>query len=540
MRTYRLFSVPYLRGIFSIRNEIFTNERVQFRTMASDLTTADIYEDASLIGQDFEKIIASFGHEAVVDLMPKIIRVLEKLELVVGEKEKARLEIDELKLENERLYMEITKEASQRRQLDEELYQISASGETENLKTMLAKLQEENRKLRMEYEVFANNQPATAYISAPGDAELMEKMKQAIDNQRDSIRSKNADIDSLRKDLEAMEEQIQRLTTINESVRKTLVASQARVNTLAKEKAELQTELRTFSRGANVVQLQGNQLDAVDDADPERANLEQQQQVSTEENVENVYGRNHELQQLKRIENAEAVGLTDRATPQLEAVESGQDVDDRGELQELNTTKNAEDEGVENEKGQGTSDKTSQTILKDDKSEVPPPKPPRLQIELDDEKGSNDLWPSNEGRVVSEQEKRHTEEDSNDNTSIEKDEHADWEFIRVAPKVKSKLEKWTEQKEKAESKLTSTMVNIKDPNRPRYTKAEMLEVLIERNNLKERVFALEDELRIYKPSSYDEDLENQSTKQTTKPRRISRKEDSGISKIFSIFSYHRD
>lgn len=285
-----------------------------------------------------------------------------------------------------------------------------------------------------------------------------------------------------------MEEQIQRLTIINESVRKTLVASQARVNTLAKEKAELQTELRTFSRGTNVVQLQGNQLDAVDDADPERANLEQQQQVSTEENVENVYGRNHELQQLKR------------ATPQLEAAESGQDVDDRGELQELNTTKNAEDEGVENEKGQGTSNKTSQTILKDDKSEVPPPKPPRLQIELDDEKGGNDLWPSNEGRVVSDQEKRHTEEDSNDNTSIEKDEHADWEFIRVAPKVKSKLEKWTEQKEKAESKLTSTMVNVKDPNRPRYTKAEMLEVLIERNNLKERVFALEDELRIYKPS----------------------------------------
>lgn len=508
--------------------------------MASDLTTADIYEDASLIGQDFEKIITSFGHEAVVDLMPKIIRVLEKLELVVGEKEKARHEIDELKLENERLYMEITKEASQRRQLDEELYQISASGETENLKTMLAKLQEENRKLRLEYEVFASNQPATAYISAPGDAELMGKMKQAIDNQRDSIRSKNADIDSLRKDLEAMEEQIQRLTTINESVRKTLVASQARVNTLAKEKAELQTELRTLSRGTNVVQLQGNYLDAVDDADPERANLEQQQQVSTEENGENVYGRNHELQQLKRVENAEAVGLTDRATPQLEAVESEQDVDDRGEFQELNTTKNAEDERVENEKGQGTSDKTSQTILKDDKSEVPPPKPPRLQIELDDEKGGNDLWPSNEGRVVSDQDKRHTEEDSNDNTSIEKDEHADWEFIRVAPKVKTKLEKWTEQKEKAESKLTSTMMNIKDPNRPRYTKAEMLEVLIERNNLKERVFALEDELRIYKPSSYVEDLQNQSTKQTTKPGRISRKEDSGISKIFSIFSYHRD
>ena len=45
---------------------------------------------------------------------------------------------------------------------------------------------------------------ATAYISAPGDAELMHKMKETIDNQRDTIRSKNMEIDSLRKDLEAV------------------------------------------------------------------------------------------------------------------------------------------------------------------------------------------------------------------------------------------------------------------------------------------------------------------------------------------------
>ena len=45
---------------------------------------------------------------------------------------------------------------------------------------------------------------ATAYISAPGDAELMQKMKETIDNQRDSIRSKNKEIDSLRTDLDAV------------------------------------------------------------------------------------------------------------------------------------------------------------------------------------------------------------------------------------------------------------------------------------------------------------------------------------------------
>ena len=45
---------------------------------------------------------------------------------------------------------------------------------------------------------------ATAYISAPGDAELMHKMKDTIDNQRDAIRSKNMEIDGLRNDLEAV------------------------------------------------------------------------------------------------------------------------------------------------------------------------------------------------------------------------------------------------------------------------------------------------------------------------------------------------
>ena len=47
----------------------------------------------------------------------------------------------------------------------QELYQISSGGETDNLKSMLTKLQEENRKLRLEYEVTANSQPGIWLIS---------------------------------------------------------------------------------------------------------------------------------------------------------------------------------------------------------------------------------------------------------------------------------------------------------------------------------------------------------------------------------------
>lgn len=87
--------------------------------MAFDLTTAEVYEQASVIGQDIEKIIDQYGHEAVIDLMPRVVRVLEELELLVCEREKEKLEMAELKMENERLYFEIKREACHRRKLDE-------------------------------------------------------------------------------------------------------------------------------------------------------------------------------------------------------------------------------------------------------------------------------------------------------------------------------------------------------------------------------------------------------------------------------------
>lgn len=87
--------------------------------MECQLTTADVYQTASLIGKDMEQVIERFGHSAVMDLMPKVIEVLEHLEIAVGEREKSLLELEEMRLQNERLLTEVTKEASHRRRLDE-------------------------------------------------------------------------------------------------------------------------------------------------------------------------------------------------------------------------------------------------------------------------------------------------------------------------------------------------------------------------------------------------------------------------------------
>ncbi|XP_032236486.1 RILP-like protein 1 isoform X2 [Nematostella vectensis] len=376
--------------------------------MALDLSTADVYEQASVIGQDIEKIIDQYGHEAVLDLMPKVVRVLEELEILVSERENEKLEFAELKMENERLYLEIKKEASQRRKLDEELYSTQIDGEANNLKTMVAKLKEENKKLRMEYQA-SMNEKLTTYVSAPGDAEVMRRMKETIDSQREAIRLRNTEIDNQRSDIDAMEEQIDRLTNINESLRRNLSAKQTRIRMLAKEKAELQAEFKAFK------------LDL----------------------------------------GKENIGLSESEELTGDIHDSYEQEDDGNELTELHQRNNSH---KEEENNNGTHEKVASEVH-------------------------------------------------------------EWEILENGEN-EEKVE-WEEGRMDKSAPL--------DPNRPRYTKAELQEILNERNQLKEEVFFLKDELAYYRPKNEDEE-QTPTAKSPKTSKKPSRREESGISKIFSIFN----
>lgn len=65
----------------------------------------DVYDIASAVGQEFERVIDQHGCEAIARLMPKVVRVLEILEVLVSrnhinpEMEELRLELDRLRLE---------------------------------------------------------------------------------------------------------------------------------------------------------------------------------------------------------------------------------------------------------------------------------------------------------------------------------------------------------------------------------------------------------------------------------------------------------
>ncbi|XP_060105076.1 RILP-like protein 1 [Heteronotia binoei] len=85
------------------------------------------------------------------------------------------------------------------------------------------------------------------------------------------------------------------------------------------------------------------------------------------------------------------------------------------------------------------------------------------------------------------------------------------------------------------SESEKTAMDLKDPNRPRFTLQELRDVLHERNELKSKVFLLQEELLYYKSEEADE--ETRSPQPTpvihTKP---SAQPESGIKRLFSFFS----
>ena len=76
------------------------------KEMEDYVSVVDVYDSAALIGKDFEYLIEQYGVEAVTDLMPKVIRVLEQLEFLAAKNEKENDELMQLELTIKRLNCE--------------------------------------------------------------------------------------------------------------------------------------------------------------------------------------------------------------------------------------------------------------------------------------------------------------------------------------------------------------------------------------------------------------------------------------------------
>ena len=93
--------------------------RDQMACSSSTMTVVDVYDAAASIGKEFERIIDSYGAEAVTELMPKVISVLEQLEILANNAQKENAEIGELTVAVERLTAEKVAKTEERHRYEQ-------------------------------------------------------------------------------------------------------------------------------------------------------------------------------------------------------------------------------------------------------------------------------------------------------------------------------------------------------------------------------------------------------------------------------------
>ncbi|XP_076614576.1 RILP-like protein 1 isoform X7 [Chaetodon auriga] len=220
----------------------------------ADLTVMDVYDIAAVVGQEFERIIDQYGCEALSRLMPKVVRVLEILEVMVSrssispETEELRLELDKLRLER---LDRLEKEKKHRKEL--ELVEDVWRGEAQDLLTQIAQLQEENKSLLTN---LSNKDPMSEEDlqrhegMTERERQVMKKLKEVVDKQRDEIRAKDRELTLKNEDIEALQQQQSRLMKINHDLRHKISVVEAQGKALIEQKVEL--EAGAQARGQEV------------------------------------------------------------------------------------------------------------------------------------------------------------------------------------------------------------------------------------------------------------------------------------------------
>ncbi|XP_029564652.1 RILP-like protein 1 isoform X4 [Salmo trutta] len=210
----------------------------------ADLTVMDVYDIAAVVGQEFERIIDQYGCEALSRLMPKVVRVLEILEVMVSrnsispETEELRLELDKLRLDR---MDRLEKEKKHKKEL--ELVEDVWRGEAQDLLSQIAQLQEENKTLLTNMSIkdpMSEEDLQRHEGMSERERQVMKKLKEVVDKQRDEIRAKDRELTLKNEDVEALQQQQSRLMKINHDLRHKMSVVEAQGKALIEQKVELE------------------------------------------------------------------------------------------------------------------------------------------------------------------------------------------------------------------------------------------------------------------------------------------------------------
>ncbi|XP_023721803.1 RILP-like protein homolog isoform X2 [Cryptotermes secundus] len=217
-----------------------------------EVSVVDVYDIASEIGKEFEKIIDAHGTEAVTSLMPKVINALEHLEGLATKNERENTTVQELKSRIAQLENDKVEKAEDRQRFEKELEQIEEHWrqESHDLVAMVTRLQEENRKLSSSLAEREDHLPdGAAEVTSPEvEVAVLQRLRNLIDQQRDQIRARDRELSAKSAEVDNLSAQVERLTMIGKELRRKHRGSQSQVRGLLDERADFLAQLQDQHR----------------------------------------------------------------------------------------------------------------------------------------------------------------------------------------------------------------------------------------------------------------------------------------------------
>ncbi|KAH8315153.1 hypothetical protein KR059_012104 [Drosophila kikkawai] len=235
-----------------------------------DIGVVDVYDLASDIGKEYERIMDRYGTDAVSGLMPKIINTLELLEALATKNERENATIQELRDKVTQLESEKLEKAEFRRRFEKELELIEEQwrSETNELVDLVSSLQDENKRLVKQTQDLQSSSAQSSGLgasltesiismtnhelhSALSDTQVLQRLKEQIYKQRDELKQRERELQDKYSELEHLNIQAERLKGSERDTRRRHKLMQAQVKTLCEERADFLAQLQDQSREIN-------------------------------------------------------------------------------------------------------------------------------------------------------------------------------------------------------------------------------------------------------------------------------------------------
>ncbi|XP_028981880.1 RILP-like protein homolog isoform X2 [Diachasma alloeum] len=218
---------------------------------ASDVSVVDVYDIASEIGKECEKLIDIFGTEAVTGLMPKVINALELLENLATKNEREITTVQELTTKISQLENDKIGKAEDRQRFEKEVEQTEEHWrqESRDLVGMVTRLQEENRRLSEALQESRSDSQDSAFTASQEvDIQVLQRLRSMIDKQRDQIRARDREMSQKNLEIENLTIQVEKLTSVGRELKRKQRQAQMQARGLVEERADFLAQLQDQNR----------------------------------------------------------------------------------------------------------------------------------------------------------------------------------------------------------------------------------------------------------------------------------------------------